>query len=137
MDTNTPLRDGWARRQKLASRAFHYFRAGRSVCRRNWSDPLGCVDRPYGIVCPDCRAIMEGKPTPANPAGDASMATDPPVRYWLYLEGEGEVGLRTNREHALPDVPAVYLAEDVDKIIAELRKDVAYHHDCRPYRRQA
>lgn len=53
---------GWARRRKLASRVFHYFRAGRSLCRRNWDDPMAPVDQPTGaIVCPDCRRVVAGE----------------------------------------------------------------------------
>jgi hypothetical protein len=55
--------EGWARRKKLNSRAFHYFRAGRSLCRRTWNDPMGLIDKPFGIVCPECRGIVEGART--------------------------------------------------------------------------
>jgi hypothetical protein len=62
-DPGPPRTQGWARRVKRATRAYHYFVAGKSICRQQWADPLALLEHPVGgIYCPECRSLHERGP---------------------------------------------------------------------------
>lgn len=54
-----PTGNGWARRHDTHSIVWHYFVGGRSICAKQWADPVLPVTASVydGKTCPRCVAI--------------------------------------------------------------------------------
>jgi hypothetical protein len=54
------LIEGWARRQDTNSIAWHYFRAGYSLCVRHWDAPNSQLEsQAGGLKCPECQRLVQ------------------------------------------------------------------------------